>query len=151
MDGFERIKVITRSFRELYHALWLLGQVEELDITGIQLFVLSAVAKEPNLSLGELAEMMQTNNSTMSGIVDRLVKADLIVRERSEKDRRTLTMRITPLGEEKRKQAKKYVQERLSGLANMKDEDISLLLKLHQDILDKIHLEGDGKKDDESK
>ena len=143
MDDYERISTITRSFRQVHQAMWLVSQVEELDVTGIQFFVLSTLSKEPNLSLGELAERLQTGSSTMSGIVDRLVKADLIVRERSEKDRRTLTMRLTPSGEEMRKKAKKYITSRLAGLACMPQEDVEVLLRLHQEILDRIQLEGD--------
>ncbi|MFC7392287.1 MarR family winged helix-turn-helix transcriptional regulator [Scopulibacillus cellulosilyticus] len=140
MGEYEKIHQIMKSFKEVNRALYymLLEESDELNLTVIQFQVLNALDQTPNASLGQLSEELLVGNSTMSGIVERLVKAGLIVRERSENDRRTLTMRLTPEGNKKKEEAYELLTERLSGLREISDEDIKFLLKVHQEILDKL-------------
>ncbi|GGE37302.1 MarR family transcriptional regulator [Pullulanibacillus camelliae] len=149
MDGYEKIKKISSSFRQINHLYFSLlrSNSENSDITVMQFYVLSALAQQPDLSLGELADRLYTGNSTMSGVVDRLVKAGLVTRERSVNDRRLLVMRLTPLGKDKKKEMKKKFLDRLSGLADLPDEKVDQLLEIHQEILDRICIQGDGSKD----
>jgi len=149
MDSYEKIKKVTHSFRQINNLYFSLIQSnsESSEITVMQFYVLSALAEQPDLSLGELAEMLYTGSSTISGVVDRLVKAGLVTRERSANDRRILFTRLTPLGRDKKKEMKKKFLDRLSGIADLQDEKIDQLLMIHQEILDRICLQGDGKKD----
>jgi len=149
MDSYEKIKKVTHSFRQINNLYFSLIQSnsESSEITVMQFYVLSALAEQPDLSLGELAEMLYTGSSTISGVVDRLVKAGLVTRERSANDRRILFTRLTSLGRDKKKEMKKKFLDRLSGIADLQDEKIDQLLMIHQEILDRICLQGDGKKD----
>lgn len=140
MNDQEKIHRIVRSFREVNRAFYQLmhEDSDQLGITATQLFVLRMLAKNPNISLGELAEKTHVGNSTMSGIIERLVKADLVVRERCETDRRSLTMRLTPQGEEKAKAAYHLFMNKLSHLLEISDEELEQLLHIHAHILEKI-------------
>ncbi|MBM7645756.1 DNA-binding MarR family transcriptional regulator [Scopulibacillus daqui] len=140
MGNYEKVHQIMKSFKEVNRALYymLLEESDELNLTVIQFQVLYFLDQSPNASLGQLSEELLVGNSTMSGIVERLVKAGLIERERSASDRRTLTMRLTPKGNKKKDEAYQLLKERLSGLLEMPDKEIEFLLKVHQDILDKL-------------
>ncbi|RMH41477.1 MAG: MarR family transcriptional regulator [Deltaproteobacteria bacterium] len=67
-------------------------------ITATQLNVLKLLAEIGDLSLSELSRRMAAQNSTVTGIVDRMVAADLVVREQSAEDRRVWRIKLTPKG-----------------------------------------------------
>jgi DNA-binding MarR family transcriptional regulator len=68
------------------------------DLTGPQLTVIKLLSGIGDLSLTELSESMQTKNSTVTGIIDRMEGAGLVRRVRSETDRRVVLIRLTPHG-----------------------------------------------------
>jgi len=57
----------------------------------------AAKAREP-LSQSELAESLEVEGATMVAMIDRLVKAGLVVREPSATDRRIKRIVVTPAG-----------------------------------------------------
>lgn len=68
------------------------------DLTGPQLSVIKLLAGIGDLSLTELSATMQTKNSTITGIIDRMEAAGLVRRVRSEVDRRVVMIRLTSQG-----------------------------------------------------
>jgi DNA-binding MarR family transcriptional regulator len=68
------------------------------DLTGPQLSVIKLLAAIGDLSLTELSKEIQTRNSTVTGIIDRMEDAGLVKRVRSENDRRVVIIRLTTLG-----------------------------------------------------
>jgi DNA-binding MarR family transcriptional regulator len=67
-------------------------------ITGPQLGALRFVSLTPGISMRELSEKLYLHVSTMTGIVDRLVKKGYVQRERSKEDRRVVRLSITATG-----------------------------------------------------
>jgi len=59
----------------------------EMGLTTAQLRVLFLVRESPGVTAGELAHKIGVTPPTISGIVDRLVKMDLVRREDDESDR----------------------------------------------------------------
>jgi DNA-binding MarR family transcriptional regulator len=73
-------------------------QATRLGITPTQLNVLKMLLTVGDLSLSELSHRMAAKNSTVTGIVDRMVAAELVAREQSEEDRRVWKIRLTAQG-----------------------------------------------------
>jgi DNA-binding MarR family transcriptional regulator len=73
-------------------------QARAHELTGPQLTVIKLLAGIGELSLTELSASMQTRNSTVTGIIDRMEAADLVRRARSEDDRRVVKIRLTSKG-----------------------------------------------------
>lgn len=73
-------------------------QCARLGITATQLNVLKLLHTVGDLSLSELSKQMAATNSAVTGIVDRMVAADLVGREQSPTDRRVWIIRLTQLG-----------------------------------------------------
>jgi DNA-binding MarR family transcriptional regulator len=71
----------------------------EMGLTTAQLRVLFLVREAPGVTAGELAQRLAVTPPTISGIVDRLVKLDLIRREDDESDRRLVRNLLTDEGE----------------------------------------------------
>ncbi len=68
------------------------------DLTGPQLTVVKILEQIGDLSLSELSERIRAQNSTVTGIIDRMEREGLVVRERSKEDRRVVYIRLTPKG-----------------------------------------------------
>ena len=64
-----------------------------LGITGPQRLVLRIVSQRPGLSPGEVARIVHVHPSTVTGILQRLVKKGLLRRERDSNDHRRIRLR----------------------------------------------------------
>lgn len=71
----------------------------EHGLTGPQVTVLKLLEGVGDLSLSELSDRIQARNSTITGIVDRMQRDGLVVRRRSERDRRVIEIVLTPHGQ----------------------------------------------------
>ncbi len=74
-------------------------ETEQLGVTGRQVTLLWLVKRSPGLTLRALAEEEGISPPALSGHVDRLETAGMIVRVRSEVDRRRVGLTVTPAGE----------------------------------------------------
>jgi DNA-binding MarR family transcriptional regulator len=70
----------------------------QVDLTGPQLTVLKMLEGLGDLSLSELSERIRAQNSTVTGIIDRMEREALVVRARSTEDRRVVKIRLTEKG-----------------------------------------------------
>jgi DNA-binding MarR family transcriptional regulator len=70
----------------------------ELGLTGPQLSVMKLLETMGDLSLSNLSERIRAQNSTVTGIIDRMEREGLVVRERSTSDRRVVYIKLTPKG-----------------------------------------------------
>src|SRR5579862_9039122 len=73
-------------------------QCARLGITATQLNVIKLLQTVGDLSLSELSRQMAATNSTVTGIVDRMVASNLVAREQSATDRRVWRIRLTQDG-----------------------------------------------------
>jgi len=69
---------------------------EDSGITAPQGMVLGILSKENRIKVTELSSKLSLPNSTVSGILDRLEKQAMVVRERSQEDRRVVYVSISP-------------------------------------------------------
>jgi DNA-binding MarR family transcriptional regulator len=68
------------------------------DLTGPQLTVVKLLEQVGDLSLSELSDKIRAQNSTVTGIIDRMEREGLVTRERSKEDRRVVHIRLSPKG-----------------------------------------------------
>jgi DNA-binding MarR family transcriptional regulator len=68
------------------------------ELTGPQLTVVKLLETVGDLSLSDLSDRIRAQNSTVTGIVDRMEREGLVVRERSKEDRRVVIIRLTDKG-----------------------------------------------------
>jgi MarR family transcriptional regulator, organic hydroperoxide resistance regulator len=68
------------------------------DLTGPQLTVVKLLEAFGDLSLSELSDKIRAQNSTVTGIIDRMERESLVTRERSKEDRRVVYIKLTPKG-----------------------------------------------------
>ncbi|MCM3783934.1 MarR family transcriptional regulator [Neobacillus mesonae] len=134
---FNSFRQVTQSFHKLF---W--KHEEQMEVTRIQMLVLSILIEHPNIGLAELAEMCHMGSSTTSGVVDRLVKAELVERERCIQDRRSLELKVTEKGKEIQKKMYELWMSRVSHMMDdLPKEDIDNLLRIHSLMLEKMEKE----------
>lgn len=74
------------------------GMANEYGLTGPQLTTLKLLETFGDLSLSSLSERIRAQNSTVTGIIDRMEREGLVRRERSTTDRRVVHIRLTEKG-----------------------------------------------------
>jgi DNA-binding MarR family transcriptional regulator len=95
-------------------------ETEQFGVTARQVTLLSLVKRSPGLTLRALADAEAISAPALSGQVDRLEHAGLLVRVRSAVDRRRVGLELTPEGERLlrsvRARRTAWLAERLSAL-----------------------------------
>jgi DNA-binding MarR family transcriptional regulator len=69
------------------------------ELTGPQLTVVKMLETVGDLSLSDLSDRIRAQNSTVTGIIDRMEREGLVVRSRSTEDKRVVHIRLTEKGE----------------------------------------------------
>lgn len=83
------------------------AMARSLGVTGPQRFVLRVVERNPGITPGALADYLHLHPSTLTGVLDRLVKRGLLTRARDPRDARRGLLGLTDSG--KKTLAKKAV------------------------------------------
>ena len=134
MDQFRRIvQALRSSHRAAGH----------LKLTGAQLFVLKVIADAGRpLSIGEIAERTQTDQSTVSVVASRLVDRGYISRKQNPDDTRRAELSLTARGRAIQKKAPATVgQQRLSAsVDNLSKRDARALLKYLDRIVNDMQI-----------
>ncbi|MHA6534268.1 MarR family winged helix-turn-helix transcriptional regulator [Paenibacillus sp. BAC0078] len=138
---FSSFRCIIHNFQQL---MW--KDAEELGVTSTQLMVLRKLKAHPDVGITELADLLHLGNSAASGVVDRMVKAGLITRQRSESDKRIFKLAMTDKGRDIRARSKQALRSHLEPLSNLSAEDAQELLRLHGDIIKILEQGRDNKK-----
>ncbi|MCC9609446.1 MarR family transcriptional regulator [Blastopirellula sp. JC733] len=73
--------------------------LHEIGLTFPQLAALQAIGRLQPTTVGKVASSIHLGHATLTGILDRLEKRGLVVRERSENDRRHISVRLTESGQ----------------------------------------------------
>jgi DNA-binding MarR family transcriptional regulator len=90
---------LARRFQQIAVAVFL-AEVEGagFDLTPVQYAALATVNANPEIDQITLAGLIAYDRTTITGVVDRLVQKNLVVRETSSRDRRARQLKITDEG-----------------------------------------------------
>lgn len=102
---------------------------EKYKITLPQLICLNEIAEHGPIAIGALTQIVFINNSTVTGIIDRLESRNLVQRVRISRDRRQVHVEITQAGVNFLENAPTPIHHRfMEKLEKMDDNDVSVLL-----------------------
>jgi DNA-binding MarR family transcriptional regulator len=114
------IRAALDAFRTIVQALRTSSREIEgrLGLTTAQLFALQQLAAVPGASINELAARTFTHQSSVSVVVQRLVKRRLVVKVAALEDRRRVRLKLTEAGRALLSRSPEPVQEKLiAGIA----------------------------------
>jgi DNA-binding MarR family transcriptional regulator len=130
----ERIRAIKEAF---HYLLWVAVRrfshaLQPFGLTFPQFFALAALAAhKQTCTMRDLTNVTFQDPPTMTGIVDRLVRMELVQRTRSEIDRRVVLVQATPAGIDLVRQIKeKMMQDALTGYETFTDDELTMLEQL---------------------
>ena len=107
--------------------------LEKLDLTLPQFYVLATIGYAGGLPFGEIGEKMMVTVSNLTGIVDRLEEKGLVARERDAHDRRVIRVRLTEKGSKLYKNTiplfEKSISQFFSPLDKSQQKELSSLLR----------------------
>jgi len=107
------------------------GLASQFGLTGPQLTVIKLLESFDNLSLSSLSERIRAQNSTVTGIIDRMEREGLVRRERSTSDRRVVHIRLSDKGLKLARQIEVEPMEIFRGaLLSLSQADLRDLLRI---------------------
>jgi MarR family transcriptional regulator, organic hydroperoxide resistance regulator len=107
------------------------GMAREVGLTGPQLTVIKLLETFSDLSLSSLSERIRAQNSTVTGIIDRMEREGLVRRERSTTDRRVVHIRLSDKGQRLARQIQVEPMEIFRGaLLGLSSQDLKDLLRI---------------------
>lgn len=107
--------------------------LERLDLTPPQFYVLATIGYAGGLPFGEIGEKMMVTVSNLTGIVDRLEEKQLVLRERDSRDRRVVRVRLTDKGSKVYRNTiplfEKSISQFFSPLSKTQQKELAALLR----------------------
>ena len=91
MQLYRALDAIMPEYRNLFY---------KYDLTEQQWRILRVLWTENNITVAQLSKITLLPAPSLVGILDRLIKKNLLVRNRSEKDRRQVQISLTTKGQE---------------------------------------------------
>ena len=114
----------------LAHRGEMLSIAQEFGLAPQQAFALKRLEPGEPLKLSELATALHCDNSSVTGIADRLEKAGLAERQAHPTDRRVKTLALTERGKVIRGLYKDRIGTAPETLQNLTDEDAAILVEI---------------------
>jgi DNA-binding MarR family transcriptional regulator len=126
IEALQKFRLIIGAVRQ--HSL----ELESVcGISGAQVWMLASIEKSPDIMVSQLSQMLSVHISTASNLLDKLARAGMVERIRSEEDRRVVRLRLTDAGRDVLARAPKP----LTGLV------VDALEKMPPDALARLNTE----------
>ncbi|MFH2059086.1 MAG: MarR family winged helix-turn-helix transcriptional regulator [Pseudomonadota bacterium] len=110
--------------------------VRHFGLTGPQLIILQVIFKKKEISINEIAKTVSLGQPTVTGILERLENRGLIIRRRSNSDKRKVFISITATCQELMKKAPPPMQEHfINSFSSLQDWEQSMILASLQRIV----------------
>ncbi len=135
-DSDEKVVGIEENFRRASWKIKLKGReiLGDFDITPPQFNALLTLNKHENLTIGELSSKMYLACSTVTDLLDRMERNQLVLRVKDEKDRRVVRIKVLEKGhnmiEDVLENRRKYIAETLEGLSDNMIDSVYEVMKM---------------------
>ncbi len=130
--------MVVMSLRRIIRAIDLRSRflVTQHGITGPQLTVLKELSLHSGVSVSALTKAIHLSQATVTGILDRLEKRELISRERSNQDKRCVQIWLTENGKQMLVDAPPLLQEEFTKeFSQLEDWEQSQILSSIQRVV----------------
>ncbi|WP_163833599.1 MarR family winged helix-turn-helix transcriptional regulator [Spartinivicinus ruber] len=134
MEKYEELLV---ALRKVIRAIDLHSKQlnKNLGLTGPQLLILQEVGKQEGITISTVAKNINLSPATITNITDRLEARSLLVRQRSQQDKRRVGLYLTDQGQAALKSAPQPLQDHfIEKFCGLKEWEQSLLLSSMQRI-----------------
>ena len=148
MDGnITQEQAVTQQLRIIFKAVQAHSKIVEkaCGLSSAQLWMLYEVSEAPGVKVSQLAKTLAIHPSTCSNMLDKLELKELLSRDRSKTDQRSVHLFITDMGGELLKNAPVPPQGKLSeALIRLSVEQLNQLQGGLENLIDCLHLKDDN-------
>lgn len=115
---------------------------KEAGLTAPQLLIMQAIAEAGELTMGDIANEVSLSQATVTTILDRLEKRELLRRERGSTDKRRVYARLTDSGKQLLSRAPTPLQEEfMEQFEQLREWEQSLILSSLQRVASMMNAE----------
>lgn len=109
--------------------------LEELHMTSGQYSALHVISRKDEWRMTELSQKLYVSAGSLTTMMNRLIELGLVSRERSEIDRRVVTVRLTEAGREVLRSGREHMRLSMAHmLTELPDDDRATLKRSLDDI-----------------
>lgn len=122
---------IERYLRKVDYIIRIKGReiLNDFNITAPQFAALQILINNGDMTIGELSQKMSLACSTITDLVGRMEKTDLVVRKKDEKDKRVVRVEVLPKGfdilEKVLDKRRKFLESKLNNFDSKQKEVLS--------------------------
>lgn len=122
----------------------------DLTVSKTELLAMLIVDRYGEVIMSQISDYLNAPLSTTTGLVNRLVKNDYLLRERSDEDRRIVTIRLTDKGKSMMTELKGSIEsylERINTVLSVEERQVLLqiLMKVMDALSRKDFVSGDSR------
>lgn len=142
MNDYDDILV---SIRRITRAIDLQSKqlVKQTGLTAPQLVVMQTIRKHGTISPSAVAKEVALSQATITSILDRLERAELVRRDRSEEDKRVVHVCLTLTGQQRLEEAPELLQSGfLRQYRKLEDWERNMLVSALQRVATMMDAEG---------
>lgn len=138
----EKVKDIEENFRRASWKIKVKGReiLGEFEITPPQFTALLTLNARDNLTIGELSSEMYLACSTVTDLLDRMERNELVARVKDEKDRRVVRIKVLEKGKNVingvMENRRKYIDEILVGVSDEMIESVYEVMKMLNEAME---------------
>ncbi|MEE9378616.1 MAG: MarR family transcriptional regulator [Candidatus Lokiarchaeia archaeon] len=133
VNVFELINTLNKKYEKLQR-----DNIQELELTPTQHFILSQLWESDGKQFRELAEKCECSRSTITGVVDTMEKKKIVIRELHPTDRRSLLVKLTKKGKDLKKRTPPLESIVNGCCPEINQEDMKKLGELLQKLLNSL-------------
>ncbi len=133
----EDVKNIEKYLRKVDYIIRRKGReiLSSFNITGPRFTALQILIYNGTMTIGDLSQKMDLACSTITDLIDRMEKSNLVVRKKDEKDRRVVKVEVLPNGHDILTQVMQKRIEYLDGKLLGFDDDDKHNLNIKLEVL----------------
>ena len=140
--SWENIENIEKYLRKIDYIIRLKGReiLNDFNMTAPQFTALQILINDGKLTTGELSKSMSLACSTITDLIDRMEKSNLVIRRKDELDKRIVRIEVLPKGcsivEKVLERRIKFLESKIFKLSDEKRLSLEEVLKSLYDVMD---------------
>lgn len=137
----ENVKSIEKYLRKVDYIIRKKGReiLKDFNITIPQFTALQILINNEEMTIGELSQKMALACSTITDLIDRMERNELVIRKRDEKDKRVVRIEVLPKGhqivEKVLEERVKFLDSKMKGLTEEQKLSLNEGLKALYDAM----------------
>ncbi len=105
----------------------------------LQFFAIKHISQHPNITVGELADMLMMSSGSIAQLIERLTSKGWIKKEVDEKDKRIFHISLTSKGEKEISKMEEIFQKKVTSMLSLiSEKDLEEIVRIQKDLLEKL-------------